>query len=82
MLHWMCQGNVTANVEGKGMCWLPEDPMDSRTELNNKISGTVGGWEALRIVTGVSGPSLNSSYLPELLSLVTPFGKLNFQERI
>lgn len=55
--------------------------MESKTELNNKVSGTAGGWEALR--TRVSGTSLNSIHLfPELLSLMTQFGILNSWERI
>lgn len=69
-------------LKEKGIYWLPEDPMESKTELNNKVSGTAGGWEALR-TTRVSGTSLNSIHLfPELLSLMTQFGILNSWERI
>ena len=56
----------------KGIYWLPEDPMESKTVLCNKVSGTTGDWEALRTAAGVSGTSLNYSHLlPELLSPVT-----------
>lgn len=52
--------------------------MESKTELNNKASGTVGDCEALRKTAEVSGTFLLHTLFPQLFGP----GFLNSWERI
>lgn len=56
--------------------------MESKSEVNSNVSGAAGGWEEAWTAAGISGTSLNTSYLfPKPLSPVTKFGILNSWER-
>lgn len=57
-------------------------PMESKTELSNNNSGTIGSWEALRTAAGIGGTSPVISSPNHSVLSVTMLGILNSWERI